>query len=52
VKEDQRERYSACGNTCRSSSRSSAWARRKSNGIPQNNAQNATELFLQWHAFF
>jgi len=25
---------------------------RRSNGIPQNNAQNATELFLQWHAFF
>ena len=21
-------------------------------GIPQNNAQNATEVFLQWHAFF
>jgi hypothetical protein len=25
---------------------------RKGYGIPQNNAQNATEVFLQWHAFF
>lgn len=25
---------------------------RKSNGIPQSNAQNATEVFMQWHAFF
>jgi len=25
---------------------------RKNIGIPQNNAQNATEVFLQWHAFF
>jgi hypothetical protein len=25
---------------------------RKNHGIPQNDAQNATEFFLQWHAFF
>jgi hypothetical protein len=25
---------------------------RKSNGIPQNNAQNTTQIFVQWHAFF
>jgi hypothetical protein len=25
---------------------------RKGDGTPQNNAQNASELFLQWHAFF
>jgi hypothetical protein len=25
---------------------------RKSNGIPQNNSQNTTQVFVQWHAFF
>lgn len=25
---------------------------RKNSGIPQSNAQNATEVFMQWHAFF
>ena len=25
---------------------------RKNDGIPQNNAQNGSELFAQWHAFF
>jgi hypothetical protein len=25
---------------------------RKNDGIPQNSAQNASEVFLQWHAFF
>ena len=52
VKEDQRERYSAVWEYVPFQFTQFRLGARKSNGIPQNNAQNATELFLQWHAFF
>jgi len=52
VKEDQRERYSAVWEYMPFQFTQFRLGARKSNGIPQNNAQNATELFLQWHAFF
>src|SRR5205809_7946747 len=52
VKEDQRERYSALWEYVPFQFTQFRLGARKSNGIPQNNAQNATELFLQWHAFF
>jgi hypothetical protein len=52
VKEDQRERYGAVWEYVPFQFTQFRLGARKSNGIPQNNAQNATELFLQWHAFF
>ena len=52
VKEDQRERYSAVWEYTPFQFTQFRVGARRSNGIPQNNAQNATELFLQWHAFF
>ena len=52
VKEDQRERYSAVWEYVPFQFTQFRLGARKGNGIPQNNAQNATELFLQWHAFF
>jgi len=52
VKEDQRERYSAVWEYVPFQFTQFRLGARKSNGIPQNNAQNATEFFLQWHAFF
>ena len=52
VKEDQRERYSAVWEYMPFQFTQFRLGARKNNGIPQNNAQNATELFLQWHAFF
>ena len=52
VKEDQRERYSAVWEYVPFQFTQFRLGARKSNGIPQNNAQNATEVFLQWHAFF
>jgi len=52
VKEDQRERYSAVYEYVPFQFTQFRLGVRKSNGIPQNDAQNATEVFLQWHAFF
>jgi hypothetical protein len=52
LKEDQRERYSAVWEYVPFQFTQFRFGVRKSNGIPQNNAQNATETFLQWHAFF
>jgi len=52
LKEDQRERYSAVWEYVPFQFTQFRLGARKSNGIPQNNAQNATEVFLQWHAFF
>jgi hypothetical protein len=52
VSEDQRERYSAVYEYTPIQFTQFRLGVRKGNGIPQNNAQNATEVFLQWHAFF
>jgi len=52
VREDQRERYSAVWEYVPFQFTQFRAGVRKNNGIPQNNAQNATEVFLQWHAFF
>jgi hypothetical protein len=52
VAEDQRERYSAVYEYSPIQFTQFRLGVRKGNGIPQNNAQNATEVFLQWHAFF
>ena len=52
VREDQRERYSAVWEYVPFQFTQFRAGVRKNNGIPQNNAQNATELFMQWHAFF
>ena len=52
VKENERERYSAVWEYMPLQFTQFRFGARKSNGIPQNNAQNATEVFLQWHAFF
>ncbi len=52
VKEDQRERYSVVWEYMPIQFTQFRLGARKNNGIPQNNAQNATEVFLQWHAFF
>jgi hypothetical protein len=52
VKEDQHERYSAVYEYTPIQFTQFRLGVRKGNGIPQNNAQNATEVFLQWHAFF
>jgi hypothetical protein len=52
VREDHRERYSAVWEYVPFQFTQFRAGVRKNNGIPQNNAQNATELFMQWHAFF
>jgi hypothetical protein len=52
VREDQRERYSAVWEYTPFQFTQLRAGLRKNRGIPQNNSQNATELFLQWHAFF
>jgi hypothetical protein len=52
LKEDQRERYSVVWEYMPIQFTQFRLGARKNNGIPQNNAQNATEVFLQWHAFF
>lgn len=52
VSEDQRERYSAVYEYSPFQFTQFRLGVRKNNGIPQNNAQNATDVFLQWHAFF
>jgi hypothetical protein len=52
VREDHRERYSAVWEYVPFQFTQLRAGVRKSRGIPQNNLQNAAELFLQWHAFF
>jgi len=52
VREDQRERYSLVWEYTPFQFTQFRSGVRKSNGIPQNDARNATEVFLQWHAFF
>jgi hypothetical protein len=52
IREDQRERYSALWEYVPFQYTQFRFGVRKNNGIPQNNAQNASEVFLQWHAFF
>jgi hypothetical protein len=52
VSEDQRERYSALWEYVPFQFTQFRFGVRKNNGIPQNNQQNASEVFLQWHAFF
>ena len=52
VREDHRERYSAVWEVMPFQFTQFRVGVRKNHGIPQNNAQNATEMFLQWHAFF
>jgi len=52
ISEDQRVRYSAVWEYVPFQFTQFRLGARKNDGIPQNNAQNASELFLQWHAFF
>ena len=52
VREDQRARYSAVWEFVPFQFTQFRVGARKNDGIPQNNAQNATEVFAQWHAFF
>ncbi len=52
VREDQRERYSVVWEYVPFQFTQFRVGVRKNNGIPQNDAQNATDFFLQWHAFF
>ena len=52
VREDQRERYSAVWEYTPFQFTQLRAGLRKNQGIPQNAAQNGTDLFLQWHAFF
>ena len=52
VREDQRERYSAVWEYLPFQYTQFRAGVRKNNGIPQNNQQNSSDVFLQWHAFF
>jgi hypothetical protein len=52
VDEDQRERYSLVWEYVPFQFTQFRAGYRDNKGIPQNNAQNANQLFLQWHAFF
>jgi hypothetical protein len=52
IREDQRERYSAVWEYTPFQFTQLRAGVRKNEGIPQNDAQNSSELFLQWHAFF
>lgn len=52
LKEDERNRYSAVWEYVPFQFTQFRLGVRKNNGISQNNAQNTTEAFLQWHAFF
>jgi hypothetical protein len=52
VKEDHRARYSAVWEFMPFQFTQLRLGARKNDGIPQNNAQNSSEVFLQWHAFF
>jgi hypothetical protein len=52
VREDQRVRYSVVWEFVPFQFTQFRLGARKGSGIPQNNAQNASDVFLQWHAFF
>jgi hypothetical protein len=52
IGEDQRVRYSAVWEFVPFQFTQFRLGARKNDGIPQNSAQNASEVFLQWHAFF
>jgi hypothetical protein len=52
VREDQRARYSAVWEFAPFQFTQFRLGARKGDGIPQNKALNASELFAQWHAFF
>ncbi|MFM2068612.1 MAG: hypothetical protein RLZZ584_3521 [Pseudomonadota bacterium] len=52
VREDQRVRYSAVWEYTPLPYTQLRVGARKADGIPQNPAQNTTELFAQWHAYF
>jgi hypothetical protein len=52
VSEDQRARYSLVWEFVPFQFTQFRLGARKNDGIPQNSAQNASEVFLQWHAFF
>jgi len=52
VRENERERYSAVWEYTPFQFTQFRLGVRKSNGIPQNNSQNTTQVFMQWHAFF
>ena len=52
VRQDHRARYSVVWEAVPLRYTQVRIGLRKNDGIPQNNAQNAREVFLQWHAFF
>lgn len=52
VREDHRVRISAVWEYTPFAFTQFRLGARKNDGIPQNNAQNAREVFMQWHAFF
>jgi hypothetical protein len=52
IAEDHRVRYSVVWEYVPFQFTQLRLGARKSDGIPQNRAQNASEVFLQWHAFF
>jgi hypothetical protein len=52
VSEDQRERYSLVYEYSPFQFTQFRLGARKNKGIPQDDTQNTTEAFLQWHAFF
>lgn len=52
VREDHRVRYSAVWEFMPFQFTQFRIGARRNKGIPQNNAQNASEVFVQWHAFF
>jgi len=52
VAEDQRERYSLVYEYSPFQFTQFRLGARKNKGVPQDDTQNTTEVFLQWHAFF
>jgi hypothetical protein len=52
VAEDQRERYSVVYEYSPFQFTQFRLGARKNRGVPQDDTQNTTEVFLQWHAFF
>lgn len=52
VPEDQRVRVSAVWEFAPFQFTQFRLGARKNKGIPQSNPQNASEVFVQWHAFF
>lgn len=52
VPNDRRARYSAVWEVVPFQFTQLRLGARKNDGIPQNQPQNATEVFAQWHAFF